>query len=99
LIADTPDSEWEVVLGARMDLDNLIDSYALDAVTDHFDDYFFNGNNYYLYHHPRTGKFLMIPHGMDESLGFQRDPLRQPLGSWACASVACRRWTVAFARR
>jgi hypothetical protein len=80
LIADTPDSEWEVVLGARLDLDNLIDSYALDAVTDHFDDYFFNGNNYYLYHHPRTGKFLMIPHGMDEALGSLRDPLRLPLG-------------------
>ena len=80
LVAETPDSDWEGVVGARLDLDNLIDSYALDAITDHFDDYFFNGNNYYLYHHPRTGRFLMIPHGMDRALSWPHDPLRPPQG-------------------
>ena len=80
LIRDTPDAQWEVAVGARLDLDNLIASYAVDAVTDHFDDYFWNGNNYYIYHHPGTGKFLMIPHGADRALWSLRDPLRAPGG-------------------
>jgi spore coat protein H len=80
LIRDTPDPEWEAVVGARLDLDNVIATYALEAVTDHFDDYFYNGNNYYLYHHPGTGKFVMLPHGMDQALWWLGDPWRRPQG-------------------
>jgi hypothetical protein len=80
LIRDTPDAEWEALVGARLDLDNVITTYAIEAVTDHFDDYFFNGNNYYLYHHPGTGKFVMLPHGMDQALWWMADPLRRPQG-------------------
>ena len=80
LIRDTPDAEWEAVVGARLDLDNVITTYALEAVTDHFDNYFFNGNNYYLYHHPGSGKFVMLPHGMDQALWWLGDPWRRPQG-------------------
>ena len=80
LIRDTPDPEWEAVVGARLDLDNVITTYALEAVTDHFDNYFFNGNNYYLYHHPGSGKFVMLPHGMDQALWWLGDPWRRPQG-------------------
>jgi hypothetical protein len=80
LIRDTPDAEWEAVVGARLDLDNVITTYALEAVTDHFDNYFFNGNNYYLYHHPGSGKFVMLPHGMDQALWWLGDPFRRPQG-------------------
>jgi hypothetical protein len=78
LILNTPDADWAAVVGARLDLENFITSYALDAVTDHFDDMIWNGNNYYLYNHPGAGKFVVIPHGMDRALWSFRDPLRAP---------------------
>jgi hypothetical protein len=78
LIAGTPDASWEEVVGTRLDLANAITGYAVDALTDHFDDFWFNGNNHYLYHHPGTGKFVLLPHGADQALWSFRDPLRMP---------------------
>ena len=78
LIRNTPDAQWEAAVGAKLDLENFITSYALDAVTDHFDNMIWNGNNFYLYNHPGTGKFVVIPHGADKALWSFRDPFRAP---------------------
>jgi len=55
-------SELERVL----DVDRFITFLALQALTDDWDGYGRNRNNYRLYFDPATGRAVFIPHGMDQ---------------------------------
>jgi spore coat protein CotH len=55
-------SETEKIL----DLDKFITFTAMEMLTCHWDGYSHNRNNYRLYHNPATGKFVFIPHAMDQ---------------------------------
>jgi spore coat protein CotH len=83
LVATTPDATFATAVGAKLDLDNFIAGFALDALTDHWDGYSFKPNNYYMYNHPGTGRFVFLPHGMDQLFQSDSDPLRGPNGNLA----------------
>jgi spore coat protein CotH len=49
-----------------LDLERFITFTAMEMLTCHWDGYSHNRNNYRLYHDPASGKFVFIPHGMDQ---------------------------------
>lgn len=42
---------------------------ALEILLGHWDNYIFNKNNFYLYHHELTNKYYYIPYDVDNTLG------------------------------
>ena len=80
-VRDTPDDMFAETVGGLLDLRNFILSYALDAVLVHWDGYAYNVNNHYIYHRPSDGRFVFMPHGMDQVLGnADFDPFAGPVG-------------------
>lgn len=53
-------------LAKILDVERFITLMALEAMTAHWDGYVFNRNNYRVYDDPKTGKFVFLPHGMDQ---------------------------------
>ena len=67
MISAAPDAVFADWVGRRLDLEAFIRLSAVEVVTHHWDSYSFNLNNHYLYADPgRGGRFVMIPHGMDQ---------------------------------
>ncbi len=52
-----------------LDLDRFISFIAMEALLAHADGYAMNRNNYRIYHDPQSGKFVFMPHGMDQMFG------------------------------
>jgi spore coat protein CotH len=73
---------WITETRRRLDLTAFITLYAVCALTNHWDSYSGNMNNYYLYHRPSDGRFVMLPHGMDSLFGvdgmYQDIPVADP---------------------
>jgi hypothetical protein len=79
VVENAPDDTLEQELEALLDVDAFLTGYALEAALAHWDGFAFNLNNYYLYRRPRDGRFVLLPHGMDQLMdrpGF--DPLQAP---------------------
>ncbi|NBV25256.1 MAG: hypothetical protein EBS05_25485 [Proteobacteria bacterium] len=66
---------WER-LNALLDVDKFCSYLAMEVLTGNWDGYTFNLNNYRLFHHQASGKFVFIPHGMDDMFKQTRNPLR-----------------------
>jgi spore coat protein H len=64
-VRNTPPANWVTVVGPLLDIPSFITGYVIDGLANHWDSYPYNGNNYYMYHRPTDGRFMMIPHGMD----------------------------------
>jgi spore coat protein H len=80
-IQNAPAEQFVAQVGERLDLDGFIKGYAIDALVNHWDGYSFSPNNYYLYDHPGTQRFVYIPHGMDQLFqDLSMDPYEQPKG-------------------
>ncbi len=80
VLENAPDDTLEQELEALLDVDAFLTGYALEAALAHWDGLAFNLNNYYLYRRPRDGRFVLLPHGMDQLMdrpGF--DPFQEPL--------------------
>lgn len=61
------DAELEEEVGKKLDFDGFITGYAIDSIVDHWDGYsILVVNNYYLFDNPSTGRFVYMPHGMDQ---------------------------------
>jgi spore coat protein H len=78
LIKTAPDAQWVTSVGARLDLDSFLVGWAVEALVDHWDGYFFGPHNHYLYHHPGTDKIVFLVAGMDNIFGRVRDPRLDP---------------------
>lgn len=79
VVEQTPDDTLEQTLEAVLDVEAFLTSYALDAALAHWDGYSLNLNNYYLYHRPGDGRFVFLPHGMDQLMDRpELDPLQVP---------------------
>ncbi len=79
VLETAPDDTLEQELEGLLDVDAFLTGYALEAALAHWDGLAFNLNNYYLYRRPRDGRFVLLPHGMDQLMdrpGF--DPLQEP---------------------
>jgi spore coat protein CotH len=49
------------------DVDRYVTYYAVEAVTSYFDGFSMHNNNTYMYDNPKDGRFILFPHGADES--------------------------------
>jgi hypothetical protein len=79
VVEQAPDDTLEEALEAVLDVEAFLTSYALDTALAHWDGYALNLNNYYLYHRPRDGRFVFLPHGMDQLMDRpELDPLQVP---------------------
>lgn len=58
-----------------LDVDKFMTFSALEMLTCDWDGYVQNRNNYRLYHDPSTGKFVFIPHGLDQMFGDVNYPI------------------------
>ena len=83
------DAQLEAQLGAVVDLDEFARFWAMEVVTDHWDGYANNQNNFYAYHDPSTGKFSFIPWGAD-ALFTGRERTTRPYSVFACGALPWR---------
>ncbi|MFM6953423.1 MAG: CotH kinase family protein [Sphingobacteriaceae bacterium] len=61
-------AEFETWIAQKMDVNLLLKTFAVSVLTGNWDDYWGNGNNYFLYFNP-NGKVYYIPYDYDNSLG------------------------------
>ena len=52
-----------------LDVDRFVTMTALDILFCHWDGYAMNRNNYRIYSDPESGKFVFMPHGLDQLFG------------------------------
>lgn len=52
-----------------LDVDRFVTMTALDILFCHWDGYALNRNNYRVYSDPESGKFVFMPHGLDQLFG------------------------------
>lgn len=61
--------ELEEQIGNYINVPGALKVLAMDAALGSWDDYWFNSNNYYLYHNTATDRFEFIPYDYDNTLG------------------------------
>ena len=81
-----PDNQLEARLGAVVDLPAYARFWAMEVVTDHWDGYANNQNNFFVYHDPSTDKMSFIPWGIDD-LFSGRQRTTRPYSVFACGSL------------
>jgi hypothetical protein len=79
-IATLPQSE-RAGLPEIFDVDRFLSFLAISMLGSHHDSYPLNRNNYRLYADPDTGRFVMMPHGIDGSFSRASLPLTPPNNS------------------
>jgi hypothetical protein len=60
---------FEKAIETYVNVPGFLKVLAVDAAVGSWDDYWFNSNNYYLYHNTATGRFEFIPYDYDNTLG------------------------------
>lgn len=88
-----PDAELVASLGAYLDLDEFMTYWAMEVLTDHWDGYANNRNNYFFYHDPISDRFQFIPWGID-ALFTGRQRTTRPYSVFACGGMAWRLYDV-----
>ncbi|MSR74115.1 MAG: hypothetical protein EXS14_01410 [Planctomycetes bacterium] len=63
-----PQQRFEA-LEKLVDIERFLNFMAMELMVGHWDGYCHNRNNYRIYVDARTGKFMFLPHGMDQILG------------------------------
>ncbi len=56
---------------AIFDVQTYLKTLAAEVLIGHWDNYYYNKNNYHLYHNPVTNKFVYLPYDMDNTFGVQ----------------------------
>lgn len=70
-INNTPANQFKDAIDTIFDVDAYLKVLATEMLIGHWDNYFFNKNNYYLYHHQASRKFVYLPYDMDNTFGVQ----------------------------
>lgn len=55
-----------------LDVDRFLRMVVMETITGHWDGYTMNANNYRLFHDRASGRFVFMPHGMDQMFGASR---------------------------
>lgn len=63
------DAAFEAEISQLINVDGFLKAFALDVASGNWDDYMYNKNNYFLYHHQSTGKFEFISYDTDNTFG------------------------------
>jgi len=69
VINNTPNDTFEDSLEANFNVWSYLKVLATEVLIGHWDNYWFNSNNYFLYNNPATGKFDYIPYDLDNTYG------------------------------
>ena len=69
LLKFTSDADLPAALEKQFNVNSFLRTYATDAASGNWDDYFYNQNNFYLYHNSETGKFEFISYDTDNTFG------------------------------
>jgi CotH kinase protein/Secretion system C-terminal sorting domain len=56
-------------IASVLNVESALRGFAINVATGHWDDYFYNKNNYYLYHNPSTGFFEFFSFDADNTMG------------------------------
>lgn len=75
-----PPGERAGPLGEILDMDSFLNFCAIQSITDDWDGYARNRNNYRLYYEPVKGRFHFIPHGMDQLFANPEQPIEPGWG-------------------
>jgi hypothetical protein len=85
---------------ALLDVDRFLTYVALQVMTEDWDGYPGNRNNYRLYHDPSSGKFVFMPHGMDQMFRHGGMPVDRGFEGMAAQVVMARpEWREAYYAR
>ena len=84
-----PDDQLAARLGAVVDLEAYQRYWAMEVVTDHWDGYANNRNNFFVYHDPTSGRMHFIPWGIDALFG-DRARTTRPHSVFACGALPWR---------
>jgi hypothetical protein len=89
ILNNTPDPAFRQEIEKVLDVDLLLRTLAVEIFIGHWDNYAYNQNNYYLYQHPGSGKFIYIPYDTDNTYGIDwigRDWGTRDIYDWASHS-------------
>lgn len=74
-VQDIPQGQYFQQVPAIFELDTFLSQWAVESVISHWDAYAFGIiNNWRIYHDPTTGKWTIIPTGIDQTFGSDQDP-------------------------
>jgi spore coat protein H len=65
VLENSPDATLVADLSPYVDVDRYLTFWAMEIITNHWDGYANDHNNFYIYHDPITGKLDFIPWGVD----------------------------------
>jgi spore coat protein H len=68
-INNTPKSNFKNAIDTVFNVQSYLKILATEVLIGHWDNYFYNKNNYYLYNNPVSGKFEYLPYDMDNTFG------------------------------
>lgn len=71
LINNTSAADFPNAIMHAFDVDGFLRRMALDVLTGHWDNYWVNANNYYLFLHPETRRWEFIPYDFDNAFGIR----------------------------
>lgn len=84
---------FQIEIQKKFNVDVFLKALAVEVVVGHWDNYWGNQNNYYLYKNPATGKFEYIPYDADNTFGIDwigGDWGTKNVFSWASTSLTSR---------
>jgi spore coat protein CotH len=73
LINDTASSNFPNAIMNAFDVDGFLQRMALDVLTGNWDNYWGTANNYHLFRHPDTRRWVYIPYDFDNAMGISWD--------------------------
>ena len=84
LINQTSDTDFPNAIMNAFEVDDFLQRLALDVLSGNWDDYLANANNYHLFLHPETRRWVYIPYDFDNSFGVCWDSGNN---HWSTASI------------
>ncbi len=85
--ASKPVAQRTAALGAVLDIDRFLALLAIQSLTDDWDGYARNRNNYRVYFDTKTGRAVFIPHGMDQLFNNPGVPVLPDWGGFIARQV------------
>jgi hypothetical protein len=85
VINNSPKDSFAVWMDQVFDVNAYLKVLAAEVLMGHWDNYFYNKNNYFLYHRMSDNRFVYIPYDMDNTFGVQwgvSDIQKRNIHSW-----------------
>jgi spore coat protein CotH len=90
---ESSDADFVDNIGSVVNVDAFMSYWAMEVITDHWDGYANNQNNYFFYHDPTSDQMHFIPWGID-ALFTGRERTTRPDSVFACGSIPWRMYNV-----